>query len=84
MLAAPELPTKDLSIDPQLAVDDTSFLFDTLMDCQSSVEVETLKMPTLDIGTYIDMNHQLYPRIDVLNIPHELKFIMDYRQYLSY
>lgn len=81
---APEFPTKELSIDPQLAIDDNTFLFDTLMEFQSTVEVEALKMPILDIGTYMDMNNQLYPRIDVLNIPDELKFIMDYRQYLSY
>ncbi|KAJ5523678.1 hypothetical protein N7494_010328 [Penicillium frequentans] len=84
MLNAPKFLTKEIPIDPQLAIDDNTFLFDTLMDFQSTVEVETLKMPTLDIGTYMDMNNQLYPRIDVLNIPDELKFIMEYRQYLSY
>lgn len=84
MLNALEFPTKEVSIDPQLVVNDTSFLFETLMDFQSSVEVETLKMPTSETGTYMEMNNQLYPSIDVLNIPNELKFIMEYRQYLLY
>jgi hypothetical protein len=78
-LDPPKCPIKGISIDPQ-SVNDASFLGDTLVDLQLSVEMETtLEMPSSDISTYLDMNNRLYPRIDVLNIPDELKFIMQYR-----